>query len=61
VKDVVNKRHPPKKAPIADADTLTRPDNVKPRRFTLEELLEGMTPDKKPRSEDDWPVGEELI
>lgn len=31
------------------------------RRFTLEELLEGMTPDRQHPMEDDWPVGEELL
>jgi hypothetical protein len=46
--------------PDAETDSATR-DNPKPRRFTLEELLAGMTPDKKPPFEDDWPMGEELI
>ena len=31
------------------------------RRFTLEELLEGMTPDREHPMEDDWPTGEELL
>jgi hypothetical protein len=31
------------------------------RRYTLEELLVGMTSDKQPPFEDDWPVGKELI
>ncbi|HEX3884097.1 MAG TPA: AbrB/MazE/SpoVT family DNA-binding domain-containing protein [Stellaceae bacterium] len=31
------------------------------RRFTLEELLAGMTPDKKHPLEDDGPVGKELL
>jgi hypothetical protein len=30
-------------------------------RTTIEELLEGMKPDKAPTFEDDWPMGEELI
>ena len=33
----------------------------KPRRFTPEELLAGMTPGEKSEFQDDWPVGEELI
>jgi hypothetical protein len=32
-----------------------------PRRFTLEELVAGMTPETEHPSEDDGPVGEELI
>jgi antitoxin MazE len=31
------------------------------RRFTLEELLAGMTPERSEFMEDDWPMGEELI
>jgi antitoxin MazE len=31
------------------------------RRFTLEELLVGMTPERSEFMEDDWPVGDELI
>jgi len=31
------------------------------RRFTLEELLEGMTPDREHPLEDDAPRGEEII
>jgi antitoxin MazE len=31
------------------------------RRFTLEELLAGMTPDRKHPLEDDGPVGKELL
>ncbi len=31
------------------------------RRFTLEELLEGMTPDREHSLEDDAPRGEEII
>lgn len=31
------------------------------RRFTLDELLAGMTPDRAHRLEDDGPQGEELI
>jgi len=31
------------------------------RRFTLEELLAGMTPDKQHPLEDDGPVGKELL
>ena len=31
------------------------------RRFTIEELVEGMTPERSEFMEDDWPVGEELI
>jgi hypothetical protein len=53
-------------APDKEADPQKRPVDEEPRdkprrRFTLEELLAGMTPDKKPLFEDDWPVGEELI
>jgi len=31
------------------------------RRFTLEELLAGMTPEREHRLEDDGPKGEEII
>jgi antitoxin MazE len=31
------------------------------RRFTLEELLAGMTPEREHRLEDDHPKGEEII
>lgn len=31
------------------------------RRFTIEELVEGMTPERSEFMEDDWPVGDELI
>jgi antitoxin MazE len=31
------------------------------RRFTIEELVVGMTPERSEFMEDDWPVGEELI
>lgn len=31
------------------------------RRFTIEELIEGMTPERSEFMEDDWPVGDELI
>ena len=31
------------------------------RRFTLGELLAGMTPEREHPLEDDWPVGEELL
>jgi antitoxin MazE len=31
------------------------------RRFTIEELVEGMTPERSEFMEDDWPIGEELI
>lgn len=31
------------------------------RRFTHEELLKGMTPDREHPIEDDWPIGEELL
>lgn len=31
------------------------------RRFTIEELVEGMTPEPSEFMEDDWPVGDELI
>jgi antitoxin MazE len=31
------------------------------RRFTLEELVVGMTPERSEFMEDDWPMGEELI
>lgn len=30
------------------------------RRFTIEELVEGMTPERSEFMEDDWPVGDEL-
>lgn len=37
-------------------------DETKPRRMTLEELLEGMAPGEKSFwGDDDWPMGEELI
>jgi antitoxin MazE len=31
------------------------------RRFTIEELMVGMTPERSELMEDDWPVGDELI
>ena len=31
------------------------------RRFTIEELVEGMTPERSELMEDDWPIGDELI
>jgi antitoxin MazE len=31
------------------------------RRFTIEELVVGMTPERSEFMEDDWPMGEELI
>lgn len=31
------------------------------RRFTIEELVEGMTPESSEFMDDDWPMGEELI
>jgi antitoxin MazE len=31
------------------------------RRFTIEELVEGMTPEHSELMDDDWPVGDELI
>jgi antitoxin MazE len=31
------------------------------RRFTIEELVEGMTPEPSEFMEDDWPVGDELL
>jgi antitoxin MazE len=31
------------------------------RRYTLEELLVGMTPERSEFMEDDWPMGNELI
>lgn len=31
------------------------------RRFTLEELLAGMTPEREHRQDDDSPMGEEII
>lgn len=31
------------------------------RPFTIEELVEGMTPERSELMEDDWPVGNELI
>ncbi|MGH7094357.1 MAG: AbrB/MazE/SpoVT family DNA-binding domain-containing protein [Stellaceae bacterium] len=31
------------------------------RRFTIEELVAGMTPEHSDLMEDDWPIGEELI
>lgn len=31
------------------------------RAFTIEELVEGMTPERSELMEDDWPVGEEAI
>ena len=39
---------------------LGRGDSKK-RRFTIEELVKGMTPVKEHPMEDDWPVGDELI
>ena len=50
-----------KPEPTVESDATGGADASKPRRMTLEELLEGMTPDKKPQFEDDWPIGEELI
>jgi antitoxin MazE len=31
------------------------------RRFTIEELVVGMTPERSEFTEDDWPMGDELI
>jgi antitoxin MazE len=31
------------------------------RRFTIEELVVGMTPERSDLMEDDWPMGDELI
>ena len=31
------------------------------RRFTIEELVEGMTPEPSDFMEDDWPMGDELL
>jgi antitoxin MazE len=31
------------------------------RRFTVEELVEGMTPERSELTEDDWPIGDELL
>lgn len=31
------------------------------RRFTIEELVVGMTPERSEFMEDDWPMGDELI
>ena len=31
------------------------------RRFTIEELVEGMAPERSELMEDDWPMGDELI
>jgi len=43
------------------ADTPAKPDKSKLRPFTIEELIKGMTPVPSEWTEDDWPVGEELI
>jgi hypothetical protein len=51
-----DKEADPQKQPVDK-----EPEDKPRRRFTLEELLAGMTPDKKPFFEDDWPVGQELI
>jgi hypothetical protein len=41
---------------------LRRDDDALPkRRFTIEELVVGMTPDREQLMEDDWPMGEEII
>lgn len=40
-----------------EADTPTKPDRPKPRRFTIEELVQGMTPVPSEWGQDDWPVG----
>jgi hypothetical protein len=46
---------------MADMGPGLRRDNTKTRRFTIEELVAGMTPENEHPLEDDWPVGEELI
>jgi len=38
-----------------------RQDDTKTCRFTIEELVAGMTPENEHPLKDDWPVGEELI
>jgi antitoxin MazE len=43
---------------FADGRIIVTPSR---RRFTLEELLAGMTPEKKHPLEDDGPVGKELL
>jgi hypothetical protein len=44
-----------------EPDPSARPGKSKLRPFTIEELIEGMTPVPSEWTEDDWPVGEELI
>jgi hypothetical protein len=46
---------------MADMGPGLRRDDTKQRRFTIEELVAGMTPQDEPLLEDDWPIGEELI
>jgi hypothetical protein len=38
-----------------------RRDDIQKRRFTIKELVAGMTPENEHPLEDDWPVGEEVI
>ena len=42
-------------------DTNSPKGTRSPHRFTLEELVAGMTPEDEHPLDDDWPVGEELI
>jgi hypothetical protein len=46
---------------MADMGPGLRRDDIKRLRFTIEELVVGMTPGSEPWMEDDWPIGEELI
>ena len=52
--------YPPDKDDQSDKDerAVTAPSR---RRLTIEELVEGMTPEPVEFMEDDWPVGDELI
>jgi hypothetical protein len=63
----MKRRHPPpssyRRRPVstADVDPGLRRDDTKQRRFTLEELVAGMTPGNEHPLEDDGPFGDELI
>jgi len=62
----MKRRRPPssyRRKPVSTAEVGPgfRRDDGKTRRFTIEELVAGMTPENEHPLEDDSPVGEELI
>jgi hypothetical protein len=53
--------YPPDKDDQSDKDERAVTAPSRRRRLTIEELVEGMTPEPVEFMEDDWPVGDELI